>query len=105
MKVLMNYQIFSIQMIFFATPSTPFVLNNFSQSLKEMLPHNLLLDTPKRNEVNRGIIVSNRSRFRRNEFGIACEKNNIIIVKRVYEILKTLQVDLIVIKNTVMEQE
>ena len=36
-------------------------------------------------------------------FQIACEGNNIFIVKRVHEILETLQLDLTPIKNSVME--
>ena len=55
--------------------------------IERIVPHHLLYEY---------------SRYGRNAFHIACEKNNVFIVKRVYEILQTLQVDLTSIKNDAM---
>ena len=56
--------------------------------IERKVPHHLLLDISK-NEMN--------------AFDIACEENNVFIVKRVHEILQTLQFDLIEILNKAMK--
>ena len=59
--------------------------------IERKVPHNLIL---------------NQARFAdngKNAFHIACEFNNVFIVKRVYEILESLQVDLTHIKNNAMK--
>ena len=58
--------------------------------IERNVPHHLLYDNP-RVKID-GI----------NAFHIACEMNNVFIVKRVHEILQTLQLDLTEIKNTTM---
>ena len=56
--------------------------------IERKVPHNLIL---------------NHSHFRVNAFYNACEFNNVFIVKRVYEILKSLQLDLTHIKSDAMK--
>ena len=56
--------------------------------IEKNVPHNLLL---------------NHSHFKINAFQLACQFNNIFIVKRVYEILESLQTDLTLIKNASLE--
>ena len=55
--------------------------------IERKVPHNLIF-------IN--------SRFGMNAFHIACKRNNVFIVKRVYEILESLQLDLTHIKNFAM---
>ena len=57
-------------------------------TIERIVPHHLLLD------------ISN---YKINAFYIACEKNNVFIVKRVHEILETSHANLTQIKNTAME--
>ena len=57
--------------------------------IERNVPHHLFLD----NSMLGG----------KNTFHIACKENNIFIVKRVHEILKSLKVDLTLIKKNVME--
>ena len=61
--------------------------------IERKVPHNLIL-----NEAHYGNL-----RFGKNVFNDACEFNNVFIVKRVYEIIESLQVDLTHIKNNTMK--
>ena len=56
--------------------------------IERKVPHNLIL---------------NHSLYGNIAFDFACEFNNIFIVKRVYEIMQSLQVDLTQIKNNAMQ--
>ena len=58
--------------------------------IERKTPHHLLLN-------------HTRNGFTKSAFLIACENNNVFIVKRVYEILESLQVDLTSITNSAME--
>ena len=60
-------------------------------TVEKYAPHHLLLNTPRY-----GFTA-------KNVFHIACQLNSIFIVKRVYEILESLKVDLIPITNNAME--
>ena len=56
--------------------------------IERKVPHNLIL---------------NHSLYGKNAFDFTCEFNYVFIVKRVYEILESLQVDLTQIKNNAMQ--
>ena len=67
--------------------------------IERKVPHNLLNNSL--NETN-GKNVFDISHYRRSAFHIACKENNVFIVKRVHEILESLQADLTIIKNNTM---
>ena len=74
--------------------------------IERKVPHHLLLNNSNYNGMNE--LIDERTAldiflFKRDVFDIACEKNNVFIVKRVHEILETLQLDLTPIKNSAME--
>ena len=56
--------------------------------IERKVPHNLILNNSHYGK-----------NYKVNAFHIACERNNVFIVKRVYEILESFQVDLTQIKN------
>ena len=67
--------------------------------IERKVPHNLLNNSL--NETN-GRKVFDISHYRRSAFHIACKENTVFIVKRVHEILESLQANLTIIKNNTM---